>query len=101
MNNCTVTPQKTHQIEVKTISPMVNVRLNPKSRKTAINAMCCECIYDKSDVGTWRQQVEACQSRGCPLYHLRPSSIANSKKVGDGASSMIIFGSQLQICQES
>jgi hypothetical protein len=79
MNNSTVTPQKTHQIDVKTTSPMVNVRLNPKSRKTAINAMCYECIYDKSDTGTWRQQVEACQSTNCPLYHLRPR--ANCKEI--------------------
>jgi hypothetical protein len=67
-------PQKTTQIDVKTTLPMVKAKLHPKSRKCAINAMCCECIYDKSDIGTWRQQVEACSSITCPLYCHRPKS---------------------------
>ena len=43
--------------------------------RAAINAMCRQCLYDPhSGSGTWRQQVEACTSPGCPLYPLRPVS---------------------------
>jgi len=38
-----------------------------------IDAKCCECIYDPvSGNGTWRQQVEACTSKTCPLHPVRP-----------------------------
>jgi hypothetical protein len=44
----------------------------PSMRK-AINDKCKECIYDAvSGTGTWRQQVEACTSRSCSLYAVRP-----------------------------
>ena len=40
-----------------------------------INAMCIACIYDpEAGTGTWRQQVEACTSRKCPLYPIRPTA---------------------------
>lgn len=47
---------------------------NP-SLRAAINAMCHSCLYDKkSGLGTWRQQVEACTAKTCPLYNVRPRS---------------------------
>jgi hypothetical protein len=46
------------------------------SLREAINAKCKECIYDpKAEAGTWRQQVEACTSKTCPLFEVRPTSI--------------------------
>jgi hypothetical protein len=42
--------------------------------RKAINAMCRACIYDQRGSGTWRQQVEECTDRNCPLYPLRPVS---------------------------
>jgi hypothetical protein len=37
--------------------------------RARIDAKCCECIYDPSQAGTWRKQVENCTSwrsgRGC------------------------------------
>lgn len=39
-----------------------------------INAKCIDCIYDPEDVGTWRQQVEACRCDDCPLHPIRPVS---------------------------
>ncbi len=40
-----------------------------------VNAMCAACIFDPDGGGgTWRQQVEACTSLGCPLYEIRPTS---------------------------
>ena len=43
------------------------------SLRSAINAKCKECIYDPvGGKGTWRQQVEACTSRSCPLFAVRP-----------------------------
>lgn len=45
------------------------------SKAKAINAKCRECIYDPaSGIGTWRQQVEACTCKSCPLYPVRPIS---------------------------
>ena len=43
----------------------------PSLRK-AIDAKCRECIYDPIAAGTWRQQVEECTSKACPLYLCRP-----------------------------
>jgi hypothetical protein len=49
------------------------------SLRSAINAKCKECIYDPvGGKGTWRQQVEACTSRRCPLYEVRPVSEGGS-----------------------
>jgi hypothetical protein len=48
----------------------------PSMRK-AINDKCKECIYDAvSGPGTWRQQVEACTSKSCSLYAVRPLACA-------------------------
>lgn len=44
------------------------------SRAAAINAFCKQCIYDKTQPGNWRQQVEACTAKSCPLYEYRPIS---------------------------
>lgn len=46
------------------------------SLRKAIDAKCKECIYDPSQNGTWRQQVQACTSSGCPLFRDRPLPIA-------------------------
>lgn len=50
------------------------------SRKTAIDQFCKSCIYDKSQPGTWRQQVEACGAKTCPLYVYRPVSQPHPEK---------------------
>jgi hypothetical protein len=43
------------------------------SLRKAINDKCKECLYDPlSGGGTWRQQIAACTSPGCPLYPVRP-----------------------------
>jgi hypothetical protein len=49
-----------------------NVNTKP-SLRSAINAMCRNCLYDRiSGPGSWRQQIEACTSKTCPLYSVRP-----------------------------
>lgn len=46
-----------------------------QSLRQAINAKCCECIYDSiAGGGSWRQQTEACTSSTCPLFDVRPTS---------------------------
>lgn len=60
------------QLDVKILSPIQRAKLTPNSLRMALNAQCYVCIYDKSESGTWRQQVEACPSKNCPLYCLRP-----------------------------
>jgi hypothetical protein len=72
MNFDSVKPDLSDQIAVKTITPIQRARLQPNSLRLAINAQCYDCIYDKSDVGSWRQQVAACPSANCPLYCQRP-----------------------------
>lgn len=43
------------------------------SLRASINDKCRECIHDPfSGGGTWREQVTACTSTGCPLYPVRP-----------------------------
>ena len=42
------------------------------SLRKAINAMCRQCTYDPSDVGTAAQQIAACTSKDCPLHPVRP-----------------------------
>jgi hypothetical protein len=67
------------QIAVKTITPIQRARLHPKSLRLAINAQCYDCIYDKTDIGTWRQQIEACPSINCPLYCQRPKAASQGE----------------------
>jgi len=56
----------------------------PRSMRAAINAMCKGCIYDPiAGRGTWRQQVEACTSKSCPLYEFRP--VSASEKTEEAA----------------
>ena len=53
------------------------------SLKFCVNEMCKQCIYDKAEPGTWREQVENCQVSACALYPVRPMTsatvIANRK----------------------
>jgi hypothetical protein len=79
MNFDSVKPHFIDRIAVKNITPIQRSRLQPNSLRLAINAQCYECIYDKSDVGTWRQQVEACPSINCPLYCQRPKAISKGE----------------------
>jgi len=39
-----------------------------------IDAHCISCVYEQSNGGTWRQQVELCTVTVCPLYGVRPTS---------------------------
>ena len=50
------------------------------SPQQAINAKCKDCIYDEHNGGTWRDQTEACTVKSCPLYDLRPVSLATKRK---------------------
>ena len=52
------------------------------SLRKAINDMCKQCIYDKRDNGTWRQQVERCTSPSCALYDYRPKSASKQTTIG-------------------
>ena len=43
----------------------------PSLRK-AIDKNCKECIYDRHEVGNWRQQVTRCGVYTCPMWDVRP-----------------------------
>ena len=47
--------------------------------RSSINAKCKQCIYDPSNGGTWRQQVDACTVVSCPLFDVRPQSYVPAK----------------------
>lgn len=47
---------------------------NTTSLRQAINWLCRDCIFDDTEPTTWRQQVEACPARDCPLWNFRPTS---------------------------
>ena len=79
MNVDSVNANLSTHIAVKAITPIHRARLHPKSLRLAVNAQCYDCIYDKSDVGTWRQQVEACPSINCPLYCQRPKATSQGE----------------------
>ena len=45
-----------------------------------INDNCIECVYDQSDAGNWRQQVQACTLVRCQFWDIRPISKPKVKK---------------------
>jgi hypothetical protein len=46
------------------------------SLKQCIADKCKDCIYDHLAPGTWREQVEQCNSPKCALWPVRPMTIA-------------------------
>lgn len=63
------------------ISKQVDVITNAPRRglRKSINLKCKSCIHDPySGTGTWRQQVQACTSKDCPLYPVRPMPTDNT-----------------------
>ena len=46
------------------------------SLKKCIEAKCKDCTYDQSQPGTWREQTEMCTVRTCPLWVVRPMTVA-------------------------
>lgn len=49
------------------------------SLRAVINAKCRDCVYDPSNGGTWRQQVEDCAVKRCALYPVRPVTVGGEK----------------------
>lgn len=57
------------------------------SLRRAINAKCAECIYSPSSgAGGKLQQIDACTSYLCPLFHVRPEPKKPSKLVFSSTS---------------
>lgn len=56
------------------------------SMRKAINDKCKDCIYDPLAGGNWRQQVEACTCRDCPLYPYRPKSKSRAKSAPESTT---------------
>lgn len=47
--------------------------INPRrSLRNAVDAKCKDCVYDKAERGTWREQVAGCGVPSCPLHAVRP-----------------------------
>ncbi len=45
--------------------------------RARINENCKQCLYDPTQAGTWRKQVENCPCFECPLYEVRPKAISS------------------------
>ncbi len=56
------------------------MNIQKPSLRKAINAMCKNCTYDRACPGAWRQQTEACNITGCPLWAVRPKSSVSKKE---------------------
>ena len=56
------------------------------TRQQAIDAKCCDCIYDELAEGTWRMQVEQCELTDCALHPYRPKSRSNVPCKADSAA---------------
>jgi len=59
----------------KSREDLMEVWVNKSGFKGAVFAKCIECIYDERSPGTWRQQVEECTGRECPLFNRRPKTV--------------------------
>jgi hypothetical protein len=54
------------------------------SARKCIEEYCKSCIYDETQPGSWRQQVEECTIKSCPLWVVRPmtlSTVLEQRKV--------------------
>lgn len=50
------------------------------SLKSAIRAKCKDCTYDQLAGGTYLQQIEDCRITRCPLWPVRPMTVATITK---------------------
>ena len=55
------------------------------TRQKAIDAKCCDCIYDEFADGTWRMQVEQCELTACARHPYRPKSRSKMPDMADSA----------------
>jgi hypothetical protein len=68
------------------------------SLKKCVEQMCKTCTYDHAAPGSWRQQVENCTVKACPLWEVRPVTmettlVRRKGKAGeDAALNAIIDG---------
>jgi len=67
------------------------------SAKACIARFCKECIYDPTETGSWRQQVENCTITSCPLYSVRPLTTAT---VHDKRKSRLLSDGKLILVDE-
>jgi hypothetical protein len=46
------------------------------SLKKCVEQKCKDCTYDPLAGGTWREQTESCTVKTCPLWLVRPMTVA-------------------------
>ena len=51
--------------------------------RARINEKCRDCVYDKENRGTWREQVYLCTVVGCALWDVRPKPTAEGQVRAD------------------
>lgn len=50
------------------------------SLRKSIDLKCKDCVYDHTEPGTWRQQIEHCTVTLCPLWEVRTKSSSSAEK---------------------
>ena len=54
---------------------LVQAKTSKPGLRGRVDAKCIECVYDDiGGNGSWRQQVEDCTAKSCPLYDVRPKT---------------------------
>ena len=53
---------------------LIDKHVSKPGLRGKIDAHCISCVYERSNGGTWRQQVEQCCVPSCPLYSVRAMS---------------------------
>jgi hypothetical protein len=59
-------------------NPLDEALARPKSRVLAIRAKCWDCEGRGADPG-WQRRVRECVVESCPLWHLRPYQVSESR----------------------
>ena len=65
---------------------IVKKQLSTSGLRGRVNAFCVTCTFDDLQPGTWKQQIEACTVKSCPLWDVRPCSKSNSLLTTKGSS---------------
>lgn len=56
--------------------------------RARVDAHCVSCIYDETEEGTWRQQVQACVVYSCPIWDVRSQTRARDLPASCGGQGM-------------
>ena len=73
-----------HKAGIKQVrrTPVEKLKLNPRSLRLAVNAMCWECQGRDEDPGVIGR-IRNCYITDCPLFNVRPHQIKSAEANND------------------